>query len=263
MLSQKLERAEARANASFVESRARIMPEAHAKWMEVKGTYVMFDGANSPLTQTFGLGLFGKIEASDLKAIESFYRELDAPICHEVSPMADQDLIPLLNSQGYQPSELTNVMYLPLNEGIRSNLNAKISTRMISRHEADHWAAISARGWSEMEGLGDFMFNFGKINANCTNASPFLAEMDGEPIATGMLFICGEVALLAGASTIPEARGRGAQNALLQARLKYAADQGCTLAVMAAEPGSQSQKNSQKHGFLVAYTRTKWKLSKM
>ena len=105
------------------------------------------------------------------------------------------------------------------------------------------------------------MRNFGVINTQCTGSHPFLAELEGQPVATGMLFIYDDVAILAGASTLPEARSRGAQNALLDARLRYAKERGCTLAMMAALPGSQSQKNAQKNGFQIAYTRTKWQLA--
>jgi hypothetical protein len=76
-----------------------------------------------------------------------------------------------------------------------------------------------------------------------------------------MLFIYENACILAGTSTIPEARNQGAQNALLAARLKFAAERGCKLAIMGAAPGSQSQKNAQKNGFNIAYTRTKWHLS--
>ena len=57
-LSQKLERTEARANADFVETRIRLDPESGAAWIQVGGAYAMFDGLESPLTQTFGLGVF-------------------------------------------------------------------------------------------------------------------------------------------------------------------------------------------------------------
>jgi hypothetical protein len=104
------------------------------------------------------------------------------------------------------------------------------------------------------------MYNFGRISAQCSGAYPYLAELDGKPISTGMMFVLGEVAMLAGASTVPEGRNQGAQNALLHARLAHAAEHGCTLAIMGAAPGSQSQKNAQKNGFNIAYTRTKWQL---
>lgn len=48
--------------------------------------------------------------------------------------------------------------------------------------------------------------------------------------------------------------------ALLESRLRYAAAQGCTVAMMVAQPGSGSQRNSERHGFRIAYTRTKWQL---
>ena len=113
-----------------------------------------------------------------------------------------------------------------------------------------------------MEGLAEFMYQFGLISANCKGGFPFLAESENEPIATGMLFINDDVALLAGASTVPEGRRRGAQVALLNARLRFAMEKGCKLAMMCALPGSQSQKNAEKQGFRIAYTRTKWQLKK-
>ena len=62
-LSQMLERTEARASSDFVETRARLEPGSGAAWIEVGGAYAMFDGAESPLTQTFGLGMFEDSDA--------------------------------------------------------------------------------------------------------------------------------------------------------------------------------------------------------
>ncbi|MEJ7847840.1 MAG: hypothetical protein WKF92_07130 [Pyrinomonadaceae bacterium] len=113
-LSQKLELAEARSNADFVDTRARLSPECDAEWIEVAGAYAMFDGAESPLTQTFGLGLFDEITDAEIDRLEEFFRKHDAPVFHEVSPMADTSLIELLNRRGYRPLELTSVMFRPL-----------------------------------------------------------------------------------------------------------------------------------------------------
>ena len=60
-LARRLERTEAQSNADFVEARARLKPESGASWIEVAGAYAMFDGVESPLTQTFGLGVFDEI----------------------------------------------------------------------------------------------------------------------------------------------------------------------------------------------------------
>jgi GNAT superfamily N-acetyltransferase len=261
-LAQRLERAEASANAHLVEARARLFPESQAQWIEVAGTYAMFDGVDSFLTQTFGLGLFDEVTAADLDTLEAFFKEHQASVQHEISPLADPTLLPLLTGRGYQPIEFTSVMYQPLAPISRSSLgNERIKTRPIAAGEEKLWARTSARGWStEHPSLSDFMFEFGQISAQSQGSISFLAELDGQPIATGSLFIHDDVALLAGASTAPEGRQKGAQQALLEARLRHAVEQGCTIAMMGAAPGSQSQRNAEKQGFHIAYTRIKWEL---
>lgn len=263
LLAQKLERTEARANADFVKTRARIDPECGAAWIEVGGAYAMFDGPESPLTQTFGLGVFEDATAETLDRFESFFKERGAPVFHEISPMADQSILSLLTERGYRPIELTSVMFRELNAenaGSRPR-DPELSTRIIRDDESDLWAQTSAAAWmTEHEALGEFMFKFGQVSARCEGAYPFLAELGGRPISTGMLFIYNDVCILAGASTIPEGRNRGAQNALLRERLALAKTRGCKLAMMGAAPGSQSQKNAQKNGFQIAYTRIKWQL---
>ena len=264
-LSQKLERTEARSNADFVETRARLDPESGAEWIEVGGAYAMFDGVESPCTQTFGLGLFDEITDPEMVKIEAFFKDHAAPVFHEVSPLADVSIMPLLTERGYQPIELTSVMFRTL-DAANLNLpaaNPQISTRTIANDEVDLWARTAANGWAtEMEGLADFMFRFCQIGAQTAGAHPFFAELDGKAISTGTLFIYDDVCILAGASTVPEGRNNGAQSALLDARLQFARERGCTLAIMGAAPGSQSQKNAQKNGFNIAYTRTKWQLAR-
>ena len=264
-LARRLERAEARSNAAFVEARAKLFPASNAEWTAVAGTYAMFDGAESPLTQTFGLGVFGAVTDAEVNELETFFAKHDAPVLHEVSPMADLSVLPLLKARRYQPVEMTSVMYQELKscETLDLPLNPEIKTRIIKPGEEKLWAGISAGGWSaEMPELSDFMLELGQISGQSVGGFPFLAEIDAAPIAAGMLFIYDDVALLAGASTVPEGRRKGAQLALLNARLRYAAENGCTLATMGALPGSQSQRNAEKNNFRIAYTRTKWQLVK-
>ncbi|HVE55368.1 MAG TPA: GNAT family N-acetyltransferase [Pyrinomonadaceae bacterium] len=264
-LSQKLERTEARSNAAFVEARVKLFPESGAEWIEVAGAYAMFDGAESPLTQTFGLGVFDEITDRELDELEAFFKRHDAPVFHEVSPLADMSLVALLNARNYQPIELTSVMFQEIagETSLDLPLNPLIKTRIIEKGEEKLWAQTAANGWAtEMEGLAEFMFQLGQVSAQTEGGSPFLAELEGVPVSAGMLFIYDDVAILAGASTVPEGRRKGAQTALLDARLKFATAQGCRIATMGALPGSQSQRNAEKNGFRIAYTRTKWQLVK-
>jgi hypothetical protein len=264
-LAKRIERIEARGNVDFVKARAQMFPESGATWIQSGGVYAMFDGLESPCTQTFGLGIFEEATDAVLDEVEEFFKERGAPVLHEVCPLGGASVLNLLNRRGYEPFEMSNVLYLPLTTEINLDLklNPQIKTRIIEAGEEDLWAKTSTAGWAsepEMEAFGDFMFEFGQISAHTESGLPFLAELEGEPISAGMMFIDGDTALFAGASTIPVGRKQGGQTALLDARLRFAAEQGCTIAVMGAMPGSQSQRNAEKNNFCIAYTRTKWKL---
>lgn len=263
-LSQQLEKTEARFNAAFVCSRLKMFPDAGAEWIEVDGTYAMFDGVNSPLTQTFGLGLFEKLSLKTIEELEKFYQRFSSPIFHEVSPLTDPYHMEILYKRGYQPIEMTSVLYKSLSKENSSYqpINPEITTRPMREGEENIWASTNAKGWStEGTGLFEFIYEFAQIAIQGRGVLSFFANLDDKPISTGMLFIDNDIALLAGDSTIAEGRNRGAQNALIDARLSHAADLGCTMAVMATSPGSQSQRNAEKKSFRLAYTRTKWKLT--
>ncbi len=74
-LSRRLERAEARSNAEFVDARRAAFPDSDACWIEVAGACAMFDGVSSPCTQTFGLGMFATPTAGDMERIEGYGRK--------------------------------------------------------------------------------------------------------------------------------------------------------------------------------------------
>ena len=263
-LAQRLEHAEGRANAEFVEARAKVRPELGACYIELAGTLAMYDGADSPCTQTFGLGMSEPIGDRELGTLEAFFRERGAEVHHEVCPLAETSLLALLNQRGYQPLELSTVLFRPIEPGLElaAPSDPSIRVRLIQSGEDSLWAQTAARGWMDVAPeYFDYITELGPVNAERTNTLCFLAESDDEPIAAGGLSLFGGVALLAGASTIPEWRNRGAQRALLQARLRYGAEQGCDLAMMVAAPGSASQRNAERQGFRIAYTRTKWRLA--
>jgi len=259
-LARRLELAEGNACARFVEARKATFPDCDSCWMEVAGVMTMHDGPSSPSTQTFGLGLRQVPTSHDLDAIEKFFTDRGSPVQHEVSPLAGLATILLLMDRGYRPIEMTSVMYRPSStESMPTKPNHnRISVRLIGRNEMPVWSKTTAEGWSDVADLASLFSDIGKICSNKKGLFPFLAERDGHPIATASMNIHDGVALMAGACTIPSSRKQGAQLALLECRLAFAAAQGCDLAMMGAEPGSLSQHNAERNGFRIAYTRTKW-----
>jgi GNAT superfamily N-acetyltransferase len=259
-LARRLERAEASANAAFVTARAALAAGVGAGWTEVAGTWAMFDGVGSPITQTFGFGLFAPADAASLDALEAFFDARGADVHHEVSPLADPAHLALLADRGYRPVEQSTVLHqpLPAPPPARPPRAGAPAARPIRPDERARWAELSAGGWAESPEAAAFMRDFGAVTARAEGMVCFVAEIDGTPVGAGAVALHGGVAVLAGASTLPAWRGRGAQGALLAARLAYAAERGCALAMMTAAPGSTSQTNAERAGFRIAYTRTKW-----
>lgn len=258
-LARRLEQTEGRGNAAFVEVQARQDPASGAAWIEVGGTLAMFSGVGSPLTQTFGLGVTTTPSDADLDTLEAFFTTRGSVVCHEVSPLAGVDVFARLARRGYQPIELSSVMFQAVGgRGAAIEVNPRITVRQLARDEAGLYASVSARGWSESAEVQAFIEGFARVSVDY--ATCIVAEIDGRAIATAALFMWEGVGLLAGASTVPEGRRQGAQLALLDWRLRHLASQGCQLAMMCAAPGSASQRNAERNGFRIAYTRTKWQL---
>ena len=63
------------------------------------------------------------------------------------------------------------------------------------------------------------------------------------------------IVALFGTATLPGFRRRGVQTALIRQRLWEAAQSGCEYAVVSTMPGSGSQRNMERRGFRVAYTK--------
>jgi len=261
-LSQRLERAEGYACAQFAEARRRVFPRSGAEWIECAGAYAVFDGPESPVTQTFGLGIFEEPTPSALDVIERFFLDRGAPVHHEVSPFAGVATLDLLCARRYRPVEMSNVMYRPAEKPAAGVDDGRIRVRIIGPGEAQLWTEINARGWThEHPEFLDFLRQTGAISSARDGSVSFLGEYDGQPAAAGSLSIHNGVALFAGAATIPEMRRRGLQAALLRERMRYAVEAGCDLGMMVAEAGSNSQRNAERTGFRVGYTRIKWRLA--
>jgi hypothetical protein len=257
-LARRLERTEGRGNAAFVDAQAKLDPSLSPIWTEIGGTSAMFAGVGSPITQSFGLGIHQPVVDKDLDNIERFFRSRGSAVFHEVCPLSGIEVYAKLAARSYKPVELSTVLYQPISPATRIASGAGLTVRQARKEESALYGAVASQGWSEHPEVMPFIMSFAKLSLEC--ATCFFAERGGRPIATAALFMHEGTALLAGASTIPDGRRLGAQNALLDARLQMAASNGCDVAMMVAAPGSASQRNAERQGFKIAYTRTKWML---
>lgn len=262
-LARRLEGAEASACRGFAEARALLDPTSGSTWIECAGAWAVFDGVDSPVTQSFGLGMFEEPTSESMDRIERFFLDRRAAVMHEVCPLAGVATLDLLCARGYRPLEVSSVLYQRVGQGREHPTDdGSITVRETDPEEAALWSAICARGWAhDHPEFRELLEQFGALVAAREQSVCFLAELDGQPGAAGVLCLHEGVALFGGAATVPEMRRRGLQAALLQARMRYAFEHGCDMAMMVTEAGSQSQRNAERTGFRIAYTRFKWRLS--
>jgi hypothetical protein len=147
-LAKRLERAEGHACVQFADARRRLDPESGAEWMECAGAYVVFDTAGSPVTQTFGLGLFEPLTPCALDTIERFFLDRGAPVHHEVSPFAGLATHNLLCARNYRLCEIGNVLCRHI-ERQEAAIPSNIAVRVVTPPESQLWARTNAGGWAQ------------------------------------------------------------------------------------------------------------------
>jgi ribosomal protein S18 acetylase RimI-like enzyme len=88
-------------------------------------------------------------------------------------------------------------------------------------------------------------------------ALTIVASVNGKMAACGAGLVIPEhrVFAVCGAGTLAEFRGRGLQTALLRARLAADAAAGCEYAVVVTQAGTTSQRNCERLGFRLAYSK--------
>ena len=164
-LSPRLERAEGNACVQFAEARRRLFPDSGAEWMEHAGVWAAFDGIGSPVTQTFGPGLFEELTNASLDVIERFFLDRGADVYHEVSPLAGVAAFSLLCSRQYRPVEISSVMYRPTEKTAVED-HGPIRVRVIGPEEAQLWTGIRAKGWAhEHPEFGDFIQQLAAVSS--------------------------------------------------------------------------------------------------
>lgn len=258
-LARRLENNEARGGVICAEALARLHPESGAAVEEIAGGYAIFAGVNSPLTQAMGLGLNGPVSDAEVNRLESFYRSRADAVRVELCPLADASLVELFGRRGYRVTEYSNVLVRSLNRGEAWPAAATgVSVEQVDQKDADLWARTVAQGFAEHFPVTPELQQVMVLFLRNPTARCFLARVDGEPAGGAALSIVEGMAGVYGASTLPAFRNRGVQTALLGTRLAVAVAERCELAMSSAQPGSRSQRNVERQGFRVAYTRSKF-----
>jgi GNAT superfamily N-acetyltransferase len=233
-------------------SEARNVANWASEHIEIGGGIASFAGPTSPISHAIGVGMQGPVTEADLDRLEDFYGRRGAPSSLDLCPLADPSLAEMLGLRGYRITEFNNVLVVPITPGSRT---CPAVVRIAQRHECEVWTRTMIAGFFERENLTAEELAIGASLFAMPGAAAFLAEVDGVPAAAGAAAITSKVALLFGDSTLPRYRRRGLHTAIIEARVAWAAGFECDLATACTIPGSGSQRNYQRAGFHVAYTK--------
>ena len=121
--------------------------------------------------------------------------------------------------------------------------------------EADLYAETVVRGFFGRDEVSAEEHNLGRILASMPGTLMYFALVDGVPAGCGQMAFHSGVATCFGDSTLTAYRRRGAHAAVIRARLAEAAVRGCDLITAGTQPGSISQRDYERQGFQVAYTK--------
>jgi GNAT superfamily N-acetyltransferase len=255
-LARRLEETESFASEIFARSFSRRRPEVGVAVEPLAGGRAVFAGPGSPLTEAKGMGLYGPVTEGDLDQLEAFYFKRREPCKVFVCPLADPSLVEGLGRRGYRLCGFETFLAMALDpQAAESSPPSGIEIRHADPDAAAFYASVVGPNFAGPEGLTEDLSEMIASMFGMECSTGFLAYIDGQPAGGGAVLIHGGVALLAGAATLPEYRNRGVHAALHHARLALARRFGCDLAAQSASPGSTSQRNAERRGLHVAYTR--------
>ena len=221
--------------------------------LEIAGGCAIFAGVESPLTQAVGLGLNGAVSEAELDELETFFRCRGARVAIEICPLADTHFLEMLGARGYRIGQFDNVLVRNLS-GVEIVITPRV--RRATPNEADLWAHTVGRGFFEQTELTTEEMDVGRWVFGMPGAMCYLACAEGGKPAGGAALIVtqGLATLFADGVARPFRRQRLHQE-LIAARLNEALAQGCDMAAAATAPAGPSQRNYERLGFQVVYTR--------
>ena len=237
----------------FQKSRAKI----GAAEEEICGGHMIFAGLGSPIGRATGLGLDRQFTVEDLNRVEQFYISHHAPAQVDLCPLHDSGVFEMFKERGYGIAELNNVLYRRLDQEERfPDPPAGCEIRRGRAEEAGELGGIVERAFFP-EGTPEAFKDLLTPLYQMEGAVTFAASVEGKMVACGAGLVIPEHRIFAicGAGTAIEFRGSGLQTALLRTRLAAAAKAGCEYAVVVTQGGSASQRNCERLGFRVAYSK--------
>jgi GNAT superfamily N-acetyltransferase len=262
-LARRIERADAALIAAASEAARRRGARPPGFVIPLAGGVASFADADSPFNKVAGLGFAGAPALGELDEVERRFGACGAAVQVELSNLADPEVGAQLTERGYRLVSYENVLGIAISEPAEQVPPADVRIRRSGDEEFASWLDVVTTGFAygddqgvpSHEDLPREALEKAQRDFEAAGVRRYIALRDGIPAGGASFAVTDGVAQMAGAATLPAHRRRGIQSALLAARLADAAAAGCDIAVVTTQPGSVSQRNVQRSGFDLLYTR--------
>jgi hypothetical protein len=256
-LAERLERFAACDVRGLAEASASLFPDAGGRFIEVAGGVAGYISARSPANGAIGLGFDGEVTHGQIATVERFFLDRSEEPIIGVCPLAHPSLGRVLAERGWTVGIFENVLVREVDPREEFDPPAPgIEVReALGERDLDAWALMAAEGFSAPGKPTDAEIMLARAAVCREGARFFFGLVEGEYAGTGQLEMAGDLGWLSGDTTLPGFRRRGVQGALQRARLEIVCDARGSLSVTESVPDSASQRNMERLGFRVAYTR--------
>ncbi|WMT39588.1 GNAT family N-acetyltransferase [Paenibacillus sp. D2_2] len=198
-------------------------------------------------------------DIDSIDAILDFYKSRERKPQFEIVPSrVNSEMLRKLAERGFYQSGFHMSMYYSMEQLPPDWRDTGIDIKGISKEEFMMYALIHCRS----TGLPDDGIPYVAENNQVLHGRPgwrfFMAMIDRNPAAVGVMYMNHTVASLTFAGTLPAYRNRGCHQALIRRRIYEAAKNGCNTVVSQAGYLTQSHRNMEQVGMKIGYIRTTW-----
>ena len=215
-------------------------------------------------TRALGFGISEPVTAELLDEIVEFYRASGvASAVVQIAPsLLPPDWDEISAARGIEPGS-PGALWVKLGAAIE-DLHPKASTELrvgpVEPSDAEEWAAAILRGYGAP--LDDIALMLA-AGVRHPDFRPYAAWDGDEIVAGASLLVHGSVASLNTAATVPGHRGKGAQTALIAARVEAARREGCRWVTAETGLPAEGQRNPsldnlESAGLHRLYLRPNW-----
>jgi GNAT superfamily N-acetyltransferase len=242
---------------------AESLSEIAGEWLEIGGGRA----ARGPLgiwaNIAMAMGLDGPVSRDEIERTIEWYTSAGVEPRFEVCPYVHPEFLRECENAGLVVRAFENIFWQPLERGRRipTMHDTPPDLKIITIDRSDPAACAQygeciARGFAPAgaEPPAADIDAYTRVAAH-RRTTAMLAILDGRCIGGGATEVAGEIATLYAMSVLPEFRRRGIQQALMAARLEYAASQDARFATIGARPAIATGRNALRMGFSLAYTK--------